>query len=89
MQVIQYYHAAARFPTKATWLKAINIGFFATWPMLIAKAVAKYFLESNETQKGHMQQQWQGVKSTQERRERKQIYCPCTTTQIQRNKCQH
>ena len=53
-QVIAWYHAAAGYPTKTTWLKAIEAGFFATWPMLTAKAVKKHFPESDETTKGHL-----------------------------------
>ena len=66
---IQYYHAVIGFPTKATWLKAINARFFATWPMLTAKAVAQYFPDSDKTQKRHMLQQRQGVHSAQEKDE--------------------
>jgi hypothetical protein len=29
-QVIAWYHAAAGYPTKATWIKAIYAGFYAT-----------------------------------------------------------
>jgi hypothetical protein len=53
---IRYLHAAAGFPTKSTWLQAINAGFYATWPMLTTKNVSKHFPESEETQKGHMKQ---------------------------------
>jgi hypothetical protein len=31
-QVIAWYHAAAGYPTKTTWIKAIEAGFYATWP---------------------------------------------------------
>ena len=51
-QVIRYHHLAAGFPTKTSWLKAINAGLFVSWPMLTARAVAKYFSESTKTQKG-------------------------------------
>jgi predicted aspartyl protease len=50
-QVVAWYHAAAGYPTKATWLKAIEAGFYATWPMLTAKAVRKHFPEHDETHK--------------------------------------
>ena len=43
------------------WIKAINAGFFALWPMLTARSVNMYFSESPETQKGHMRQQRQEV----------------------------
>ena len=53
-QVIAWYHAAAGYPTKATWIKAIEAGNYATWPLLTTKAVKKYFPEADETSKGHM-----------------------------------
>jgi hypothetical protein len=63
-QVIAWYHAAAGYPTKATWLKAIEAGFFATWPLLTAKAVKKHYPETEETPKGHMKRVKSGVRST-------------------------
>ena len=64
-QIIQYYHATPGFPMKATWLKAIWAGFYATWPMLTTRAVMKYSLELDETQKQHMGQNKGGVHSTE------------------------
>ena len=61
-QTIRYLHAAAGFPTKATWLKRIQN--YQTWPMVNVKNVNKYFPESEETQQGHMKNQRQGVRST-------------------------
>ena len=61
---IRYLHAAAGYPVKATWLKAIRNGNFSTWPLINVKNVAKHFPESEETQFGHMQGQRQGVRST-------------------------
>ena len=51
--LIRYYHAAAGFPTKPTWLKAIRNGHYRNWPGLYAADAAKYFPESNEMWKGH------------------------------------
>jgi hypothetical protein len=53
---IRSLHAAAGFPTKPMWIKAINAGFFNSWPMLTTTNVNKYFPQSEETQKGHMRQ---------------------------------
>jgi hypothetical protein len=61
---IRYLHAAAGFPPKSTWLKAVQQGSYSTWPIINVKNVAKYFPESEETQMGHMQGQRQGVHST-------------------------
>jgi hypothetical protein len=63
-QTIKYLHAAAGYPVKDTWVKAINAENYATWPGLTATAVRKHFPESDETQKGHMKRQQQGLRST-------------------------
>jgi len=63
-QTVKYLHAAAGFPTKETWLKAINAGNFATWPTITPNNVRRHFPESDETAKGHMKKQRQGVRST-------------------------
>ena len=57
-------HAAAGFPVKSTWLKAIKKVNFETWPGLIYTNEAKYCPHSLETIKGHMVQSSQGVIST-------------------------
>ena len=62
-KAVQYLHGAAGFPTKATWLRSIRTGNYLTWPLINVKNVYKYFPESEETQKGHMRNQCQGVRS--------------------------
>ena len=61
---IRYLHAAAGFPTKDSWMKAINNGHYQSWPGLTPENVSKHFPESIETQKGHMKKQRQNVRST-------------------------
>ena len=61
---VRYLHGAASFPTKATWLRSIRAGNYLTWPLINIKNVYKYFPESDETQKGHMHNQRQGIRST-------------------------
>jgi len=63
-QAIRYLHAAAGFPTKDSWIKAINNGNYVTWPGLSAEMANKHFPESVETQKGHLKKQRQNVRST-------------------------
>ena len=63
-QSIRYLHAAAGFPVQETWIDAIQAGNYITWPGLTAAAVRKHFPDSDETQKGHMKKQRQGVRST-------------------------
>ena len=65
-QVVRWYHAAAGYPTKQTWLKAIDAGFFATWPLLTAKAVKRHYPDTETTSKGHMKRVKSGVRSTKE-----------------------
>ena len=61
---IRYMDAAAGFPTKATWLKAIRKGNFISWPLVNVKNIHKCFPKSKETQRRHMRSQRQGVCST-------------------------
>ena len=63
-QTLKYFHAAAGFPTKETFLEAVRAGNFATWPGLTTTLIAKHFPDSDETQKGHMKGQRKGVRST-------------------------
>lgn len=66
-QMIKYHHASAGFPTKDSWVKAVRLGHYISWPGLTANAVSKFFPESVETQKGHMKKQRQNVRSTKQR----------------------
>ena len=62
--LVRYMHAAAGFPVKSTWLKAIKKVKFESWPGLAYTNAAKYCPHSVETLKGHMVQSLQGVRST-------------------------
>ncbi len=62
-ELVRYYHAAAGFPTKPTWIQAINNRQFASWPGLTAKAVKKHYPEPEETQKGHCCKTRSGLRS--------------------------
>jgi hypothetical protein len=63
-ELVQYYHAAAGFPTKPSWLKAIKNNQYASWPGLTWEAVNNHFLESEETLKGHGRKTRSGLRST-------------------------
>jgi hypothetical protein len=43
-------------PSKTTWIKAIQNGFFQSWPGVTQQAVNKHFPKSIATAKGHMDQ---------------------------------
>jgi len=62
--LVAYLHAAAGFPVKDTWLRAIKAGNYATWPGLTYSNAAKYCPDAEETVLGHMGQTRQGVRST-------------------------
>ncbi len=42
-QTLLYYHAAAGYPMKETFLSAVRAGNFATWPGLTTQLISKYF----------------------------------------------
>ena len=51
-------HAAAGFPVKETWIRAVRAGNYATWPGLGVKSMRKYFRDDvEETLKGHIKGQ--------------------------------
>ena len=61
---IRYLYGESGFPIKATWIKAIRKGSYLSLPFANIKNANKYFPESKETQKGHIQLQHHGVGST-------------------------
>lgn len=63
-EVVRFLHAALGFPTKATLLTAAQNGNLVTFPGLTLENIKRHFPESDETQKGHMRQTRQGVRST-------------------------
>jgi hypothetical protein len=63
-ELIRYLHAAAGYPTKSTWVKAIKNNQYASWPGLTMEAVSKYFPESDKTHKGHGRKRRSGLRST-------------------------
>jgi hypothetical protein len=63
-KLVRYYHAAAGFPTKPSWLKAIKNKQYASWPGLTWEAVNKNFPESEETSKGHGRKTRSGLRLT-------------------------
>jgi hypothetical protein len=63
-EMVRFLHAALGYPTKATMLTAAKQGNLVTFPGLTPKNISRHFPESDETQKGHMKQTKQGVRST-------------------------
>ena len=63
-QAIKWMHAVCGYPVKSTWLKAVKAGNYVGWPLLSEKNVRKYYPETTETPKGHMNQTRKNVRST-------------------------
>lgn len=63
-EIVRFLHAALGYPTKATLLTAAQKGNLVTFPGLTPNNINRHFPESEETQKGHMRQTRQGVRST-------------------------
>jgi hypothetical protein len=57
-------HASARFPPKETFIDAIHNGNYATWLKLTVMLNNQYYTDSDETVKGHLKGQCQGIQST-------------------------
>ncbi len=64
--IVHYYHSAAGFPTKPTWVKAIRNKQFALWPGLTVDAVKSHYPASEETPKGHGRKTPSGLWSTKQ-----------------------
>ena len=65
-QRIAFIHACLGFPTKATMIDAAREGRLVGIPFASVENIHRHFPESDETAKGHMEQQRQGVRSTKE-----------------------
>lgn len=68
-QSVKYLHASAGFPVCDTWLDAVQAGNYVTWPGLTTATIRRHCPDSDETQKGHMKKQRQGVRSTRQKDE--------------------
>ena len=59
-----FLHATAGFPAKSSFCKAIDSGFFATWPELTRDLIRKHLPLSVSSIMGRMQRTSKGVQST-------------------------
>ena len=62
--LVCYFHAAAGYPVRSTWLKAIGSGNYSTWTGLTLANATKYCPNATATLLGHLVQKRQGVRST-------------------------
>jgi hypothetical protein len=68
-----WYHVASGFPPKETFIRAVCNGDYATWPKLTVQLIHKYMPDSDETAKGHLKGQRQGVRSMKQKNFKKMI----------------
>jgi hypothetical protein len=80
-QSFLWYHVAAGFQVKKTFLRGVRNGNYATWPKLTTRLIHKYFPDSDETIKGHIKGQRQGIRSTKPHNNDNEAPIP-TTSQI-------
>ena len=80
-EAIKWMHATCGYPVKSTWLKAIKAGNYIGWPLLNERNVKKYYPETVETPKGHLNQTRKGKRSTKEKPLEE-----CDTTELQGKK---
>ena len=62
--LINYYHMTMGAPPVNTWIKAIDNGWFTSFPGLSSTRVRQYCTNKIETAKGHLKLQRQHVQST-------------------------
>ena len=62
--LIIYFHAASGYPVRSTWLKAIELVNFASFPGLTLANAKHFFPSTDETSKGHLVQDHQGKNSS-------------------------
>jgi hypothetical protein len=62
--LVRYFHAAAGYPVRDTWLKAIRAGNYASWPSLTLTNVTSHCPSLANTITGHMMQSRCNVQST-------------------------
>jgi hypothetical protein len=65
-QAVKWMHAVCGYPVKSTWTKAIKAGNFVGWPILTERNVNKYYPDTDEPSKGHMNQTRKNVQSTKQ-----------------------
>ena len=62
--LVRYFHAAAGYPVRPTWMNAIKAGNYASWTGLTYNNASRYCPSADEIIKGHMVQTRYGVRST-------------------------
>ena len=63
-EAIKWMHAVCIYTVKSTWIKDIKACNYIEWTMMNERNVTKYYLETTETPKGHLNQLRTNVRST-------------------------
>jgi hypothetical protein len=61
-----WYHASAGFPPKENFIDAVRNGNYSTWPKLTVTLINHYYPDLDETIKGHLKGQRQGIRLTKQ-----------------------
>jgi hypothetical protein len=78
-----WYHAAAGFPVKETFIRAVCNGSYAMWPKLTIQLIHKYMQDLDETAKRHLKGQRQGIRLTKQKAFEKLIEVKVARTKIE------
>jgi hypothetical protein len=63
---VAFYHTSCNFPVLSSWIKAVDAGFFTTFPDLTADLIRKFPPHSEATVKGHLDQARANQRSTKQ-----------------------
>ena len=66
-ELVEFYHAAAGWPVKKTWIAAIQQNAYASWPGLDKYMVQKHLTVHEPTVLGHMNTRQSGTQSTKKK----------------------
>ena len=62
--LVIYFHAAAGYPVRSTWLRAIEAGKFVSFPGLTLANAKRFCPSADKTIKGHLVQERQWTRSS-------------------------
>jgi hypothetical protein len=84
-QSLLWYHAAAGFPTKETFIDAVRAGNYASWPGLTTNMINRHFPDSTETAKEHLKGQRQGIRSIKQKAPDKFVKLATTIVKLEQD----
>ena len=66
-EIVEYYHVAAGWPVKKTWIAAIQRNAYASWPGLTKHMVHRHLKVREPTVLGHMNASGSGTETTKKK----------------------